>query len=263
LDPATITLHPVDNLPKRIAIKKVAMSSTHTVLLTFDNEIFAWGSNQHGQLGFGDTVDRPSPQKVETLKSKDVQSVAVGNGFSVFCCDRGTIMACGDHRLVGLGGNEDIARPALLDELLRVHVSELVCGSEHCLALTEEGEIFVWGNGEDGRLGTGKSEWISTPVQISTLDGVRVASCRAGVNASAVLTEDGHCLAMGNNQFNKLNLAHRQGFFTRERNDAFANILLPTMLKAFPARVIDVYLGEFHSGGKFDIANKVFPLFNI
>ncbi|RCN30894.1 kinase domain protein [Ancylostoma caninum] len=187
LDPSSITLRPVEDLPKRIAIKKVAMSSTHSMVLSYDNEVFAWGSNKHGQLGFGDTVDR-------------------------------------------------------------VHVSELVCGSEHCLALTEDGDVFVWGNGQDGRLGTGKAEWINTPTQISTIDGIRVTTCRAGFNASALLTEEGQLLAMGNNQFNKLNLAHRQGFFTRERSDAFNNILLPTMLKPFPARIIDVHLGEFHSG---------------
>ncbi|RCN30860.1 hypothetical protein ANCCAN_23365 [Ancylostoma caninum] len=166
----------------------------------------------------------------------------------VITCDRGTILTCGDGRLVGLGGKEDVTRPTLLDELLRVHVSELVCGSEHCLALTEDGDVFVWGNGQDGRLGTGKAEWINTPTQISTIDGIRVTTCRAGFNASALLTEEGQLLAMGNNQFNKLNLAHRQGFFTRERSDAFNNILLPTMLKPFPARIIDVHLGEFHSG---------------
>ncbi|KHJ97021.1 hypothetical protein OESDEN_03012 [Oesophagostomum dentatum] len=37
-------------------------------------------------------------------------------------------------------------------------------------------------------------------------------------------------------------------YYISPEMDAFANILLPTMLKAFPARVIDVYLGEFHSG---------------
>ncbi|EYB93008.1 hypothetical protein Y032_0187g1116 [Ancylostoma ceylanicum] len=248
LDPSSITLRPVEDLPKRIAIKKVAMSSTHTMVLSYDNEVFAWGSNKHGQLGLGDTVDRTTPQKVDTLKGKDIHSVAVGCGFSVITCDRGTILTCGNGRLVGLGGKEDVTRPTLLDELLRVHVSELVCGAEHCLALTEDGDVFVWGNGQDGRLGTGKAEWINTPTQISTIDGIRVTTCRAGFNASALLTEEGQLLAMGNNQFNKLNLAHRQGFFTRERSDTFNNILLPTMLKPFPARIIDVHLGEFHSG---------------
>ncbi|KIH44335.1 hypothetical protein ANCDUO_25640, partial [Ancylostoma duodenale] len=152
------------------------------MVLSYDNEVFAWGSNKHGQLGFGDTVDRhvgalylagplelyiqkALPQKVDTLKGKDIHSVAVGCGFSVITCDRGTILTCGNGRLVGLGGKEDVTRPTLLDELLRVHVSELVCGSEHCLALTEDGDVFVWGNGQDGRLGTGKAEWINTPTQ--------------------------------------------------------------------------------------------------
>lgn len=248
LDPGTITLRPVDHLPKRIAIKQVAVSCTHTMILSYDNELFTWGSNDHGQLGLGDTSDRVTPQKVESLRGRNIHSVGVGSGFSVICCDRGTILACGDARLTGLGGQQDITRPTLLDDLLREHVSELVCGSEHCMVLTEEGELYVWGNGQDGRLGTGKTELVSTPTRIAAVDGIRVSSCRAGVNASALITEDGQLLAMGSNQFNKLNLAHRQGFFTRERGDNFGDVLTPTLLKAFPVRVVDVHLGEFHSG---------------
>ncbi|VDL63121.1 unnamed protein product [Nippostrongylus brasiliensis] len=236
LDPGSITLRPVEDLPKRLTIKQVATSGSHTMVLSYNNEVFAWGSNEHGQLGLGDTKERLNPEKVEALRGKDVCSIGVGQGFSVVCCDRGTIMACGDARLVGLGGKEDVTRPTLIDDLLRVHVSELVCGPEHCLVFTEEGEIYAWGNGTDGRLGNGKSEWASAPVLISGLDGVRVSSCRAGTNASALLTDEGKLLAMGSNQFNKLNLAQRQGFFTRERNDNFGDILLPTMLKNFQMR---------------------------
>ncbi|KAK6046668.1 hypothetical protein COOONC_15827 [Cooperia oncophora] len=164
-----------------------------------------------------------------------------------------SVLVCGEGPFSWGCGTEDVTRPTLLDELLRVHISELVCGAEHCMALTEEGEIYVWGNGEDGRLGTGKSEWVITPAKSSVIEGIKITSCRAGINASALLTEDGRLLAMGNNQYNKLNLAHRQGFFSRdffarERNDKFPDILVPTMLKAFPVRVVDVHLGEFHTG---------------
>ncbi|PIO56334.1 hypothetical protein TELCIR_22267 [Teladorsagia circumcincta] len=89
------------------------------MVLSYDNEIFAWGSNAHGQLGLGDTVPRSKPERVEALRGRDVLSIGVGSGFSVVRCDRGTILTCGDARLVGLGGKEDVTRPTLLDELLR------------------------------------------------------------------------------------------------------------------------------------------------
>ncbi|VDO71763.1 unnamed protein product [Haemonchus placei] len=261
--------HDPEARPRAAEALRVAISRTHAMVLSYDNEIFAWGSNAHGQLGLGDT-------KVVSLRGRDVLSIGVGSGFSVVRCDRGTILACGDARMVGLGGNEDVTRPTLLDDLLRVHISELVCGMEHCMVLTEEGDIYVWGNGEDGRLGTGKSEWVTTPTKSCVVEGVRVTSCRAGINASALLTEDGRLLAMGNNHYNKLNLAQRQGFFTRERKvhpcivscttflektffqDKFSNILVPTIVKAFPNRVIDVHLGEFHTGVLLDSGEVYF-----
>ncbi|VDM68594.1 unnamed protein product [Strongylus vulgaris] len=58
LDPSSIILRPVEDLPKKIVIKKIAVSCTHTMMLSFDNEVFAWGWNNYGQLGLGDTAER-------------------------------------------------------------------------------------------------------------------------------------------------------------------------------------------------------------
>lgn len=36
-----------------------------------------------------------------------------------------------------------------------VDILAIACGPEHTLALGEGGKVFAWGNGSDGRLGTG------------------------------------------------------------------------------------------------------------
>jgi len=57
---------------------KIALSSTHCLAVTSEKFVYAWGSNAHGQLGFGDTIDRPSPTLVETLKMKAIAKIAAG-----------------------------------------------------------------------------------------------------------------------------------------------------------------------------------------
>uniref|UniRef100_A0A1I7XE73 non-specific serine/threonine protein kinase n=1 Tax=Heterorhabditis bacteriophora TaxID=37862 RepID=A0A1I7XE73_HETBA len=251
-DPGSISVTPVEGFPKKISIKQVAISETHQLVLTKDNAVFGWGDNSHGELGMGDKIPRQIPTQIDTLKGKNIQSVATGNGFSVICCDKGTLMVCGDARLVGLGEDagveRDVLRPTLMDSLLREHVSDMICGAEHSLVLTEDGDVYIWGNGADGRIGTGGTEWITTPTKITLTNLCRFVSGRAGADATALITEEGQIVVMGNNRYNKLNVAHRQGFFTKEKNENFDSILVPTPMKTFPSRVIDVHLGKDHSG---------------
>ena len=42
----------------------------------------------------------------------------------------------------------------------------MACGSTHVLAVTNEHEVFAWGNGDDGRLGLGSSESHPTPQEV-------------------------------------------------------------------------------------------------
>ena len=50
-----------------------------------------------------------------------------------------------------------MATPTLLESLQHVFVKKLAVnsGGKHCLALSAEGEVYSWGEGEDGKLGHG------------------------------------------------------------------------------------------------------------
>lgn len=43
--------------------------------------------------------------------------------------------------------------------------------------------------------------------------------------------------------------------------DNFGDVLTPTLLKAFPVRVVDVHLGEFHSGGRSKRAEALYCVY--
>lgn len=53
----------------------IAVGSEHTLALTSDGEIWAWGSNGDGQLGLGHTGAVREPQMITNLTGKSIKQV--------------------------------------------------------------------------------------------------------------------------------------------------------------------------------------------
>lgn len=51
-------------------VVSVAAANRHTVVATNDGQVFSWGSNLQGQLGYGtsDSASNATPRMVEVLK---------------------------------------------------------------------------------------------------------------------------------------------------------------------------------------------------
>ena len=56
-----------------------------------------------------------------------------------------------------MGGTDSVAVPTMLDKLQNYFIKQIAvnAGGKHCLALTADGEVFSWGEAEDGKLGHG------------------------------------------------------------------------------------------------------------
>lgn len=53
-----------------------------------------------------------------------------------------------------------------------LHCIQISAGTEHTAAVTSTGEIWVWGNGSQGRLGLGDSTPRHTPARVDGLPGI-------------------------------------------------------------------------------------------
>jgi len=60
-------------------IDDVSVGSEHTLALTCDGQVWAWGSNSDGQLGIGHTVAVREPQLVGGLGSNLIKQVRYGH----------------------------------------------------------------------------------------------------------------------------------------------------------------------------------------
>ena len=60
---------------------------------------------------------------------------------------------------LGVGGTDNILAPTVLSSLvsksIKVTKVAVHSGGKHCLAVTTAGELYAWGEGDDGKLGLG------------------------------------------------------------------------------------------------------------
>ena len=70
-------------------------------------------------------------------------------------------------------------------------------GPFHSLALTADGGVWSWGDGEDGPLGHGDEQNQLLPKKVEALAGRRVVAVSAGTYHSLARTADGAVLTWG------------------------------------------------------------------
>ncbi|XP_036838558.1 RCC1 and BTB domain-containing protein 1 isoform X5 [Oncorhynchus mykiss] len=150
-------------------ITQVACGSHHSLALTHDGEVFAWGYNNCGQVGSGATANQPTPRRVTNcLQGKVVMGIACGQTSSMAVLDNGEVFGWGynGNGQLGVGNNGNQLTPCRLAALQGLCVLQIASGYAHSLALTDEGLLYAWGANTYGQLGTGNKSNQLSPVHI-------------------------------------------------------------------------------------------------
>ena len=69
----------------------------------------------------------------------------------MYMCD--IYFSLGEHGRLGHGNNTAQKTPKLIAGLFGMVVSQVACGNRHSAAVTIDGALYTWGDGEYGRLG--------------------------------------------------------------------------------------------------------------
>jgi len=64
-------------------ISKYHAQKCSAVALDANGRVYAWGKNDCGQLGLGDSRDRKLPTQLQSLKQKQIRNIAIGDEFVV------------------------------------------------------------------------------------------------------------------------------------------------------------------------------------
>ena len=155
-------------------VKKVAVHSggKHAMALTVDGRVFSWGEGDDGKLGHCSRLSCDKPRIIEALKSKRVRDISCGSSHSAAITSSGELFTwgCGEYGRLGHGDNVTQWRPKQVKQLSEHRVVQVACGSRDAqtLALTDDGMVFSWGDGDFGKLGRGGSEGCAIPQNVET-----------------------------------------------------------------------------------------------
>ena len=108
------------------------------------------------------------------------------------------IADCGDD-VYAIGKDyNDNSEPFKLDGICKSGVQGFFFGRGHVIALTDEGNVFAWGQNDRHQCGNGGKEYLRMPTQINFYDE-KAKSVACGWDHTLVLTESGSVYAWGRN----------------------------------------------------------------
>jgi len=156
-----------------------------------------------GPSGLGYDLDAEiicqlTPKRVDALSQERVVGVALGAGFTLVVTDAGAVFSFGFSRDGGLGHGslESEVLPRRIEALAQTgrRFIAVAAGYCHAPALTEEGELYGWGDEEAN--GHGREE--RTPQRVAALIGLtRIKLVDAKEYASCAVTEMGELFTWG------------------------------------------------------------------
>lgn len=175
-------------------VQAISAYGRHTLALTEDGKVWAWGCNESGELGTG-SMGGDSNVPVEVKGLDDVIAVAAGRSTSLALKKDGTVWIWGDaHRRSGS------VVPVQVEELS--HMVAIGSGANSFYALKDNGSAWAWGGG-DGTLGDQPfTNGSSAPVEVSLGGDVQMIS--GGWDHALALRKDGTVWAWGANEEGQL-----------------------------------------------------------
>ena len=173
-------------------VVKISMGYAHSAAITENGDLYLWGENRFGCLGTGDSEDRELPVKIMS----GVKDVSLGLYFSGAVTESGDLYMWG-YNDVGQLGTEEISTKEYSPAPVKImeHVNDVELGASKAAAITEDGELYVWGSSSCGYTVDGEAEGSRTPVKI--MDNVKMVSLGKNTEFGAALTEDGSLYTWG------------------------------------------------------------------
>lgn len=174
----------------------------HSLVLTKNHTVFAFGQNSSGQLGRGNSTNDYASSLVPNLNN--VVAVSAGYSHSLFLKTDGTVWSCGSNIYgeLGIGGVNNSNKLNLVQVSGLTNIIAIAAGKSnncHSLFLKNDGTVWACGNNAHGQLGDGTTTNRFAPVQVSGL--ANIISIKAGTTHSLFLKNDGTVWACGENQY--------------------------------------------------------------
>lgn len=179
-------------------VNQVEVGNSHMVVLTTEGEVLTCGSAQWGRIGNLESDDQLFLEPVEMLGSgTDVCQIETGRDFSMALTKKeGVVFTWGKNEKGQCGTGSGLSVEMYAMEPMPVPVEGMLegrkvvkisAGDSHAAALTDKGELFVWGMGIHHQ-----------PDLVVDLAHANIVDVKCGKNVTFALDKDGKVYVIGN-----------------------------------------------------------------
>ena len=250
--------------------KLISCGNEHSLILSKNNEVYGFGSNEDGVLGSNNIKLKTFEPLLIHFGEKDeytkkIRQISCGTVHNLALTDDGKIFSWGAAQGGQLGHDEKfllkcsggnkffyVSRPSIISSFLDIKINKISCGEAHSVALSNNGNVYSWGFGSNGQLGLGfcedsfelgkglvKSRKL-IPEKID-INGIKNIQC--GKTFTMFINKENKLLGCGNNDLNQLGFNFEKNFNKKNCHC----LIYPTLIDSFSTfEVKKIACGEGH-----------------
>jgi uncharacterized repeat protein (TIGR02543 family) len=199
-------------------IIKLDLAKERSGILTSSGRLIIWGNNTYGQLGNNTTTDSWVPVLINekfpiNLVEDPIVDFSLGTSHSVAVTEYGRVFTWGSSSLgrLGLGNTSSKLVPTeiidRIDLVLNEKVIKVYAGQDQTMGLTNHGNIWVWGNHNQNRLGTTSTLYSivwPTKLSLNLNENELVDEINLSNTFNGFLTTNGRLFMFGENIWGQL-----------------------------------------------------------
>ena len=191
-------------VPDLFDVTAIGAGWNHSIALKGNGTVWAWGNNDYGQLGVGDTTTRTAPVQVRNASGSGfltgVSEIA-GGYFHNVARQGGLLVSWGRGEVGQLGNGAAIGSLLPTGVSSPPNVVAISSKGSHTLALTSDNTLWGWGLNYYGQVGVGiELNYVANPTQVLT----NVVQASAGMSTSMALLANGVPVSWGLNNRGQL-----------------------------------------------------------
>jgi alpha-tubulin suppressor-like RCC1 family protein len=230
----------------------IITGANHNFAVTEAGAVFAWGGNNVGQLGRGNTTNATSPVAITALNQflwGGELHIITGQHHNFGVTEAGEVDAWGFNNMGGQLGRGDTTNATLpvavpvLDQFFWDGELHIISSFSHNFGVTETGVVYAWGYNAYGQLGQGITD-ATSPMVVNALkhffwDGELHIITGGYYNLG--VTEAGVVFAWGVNYYGQLG--------REDTTNATLPVALPALDQFFWDGELHIVTGEDHNFG--------------
>ena len=199
-------------------VKEIAVESQSSnkcvAAISYDGELYMWGSNKHGQLGLGQTAKELPNVTVPTIVPihDKIKKVSIAGETVAAITENNELYMWGSDNNGRLGtddGVNDYKNPINNDlntpTKIMDGVSDVKISQYNTMVLSISGAVYIWGEWRSDMLGDGSDQYRSAPDLTNPIADNAKYIALSNINA-AVITEDGSLYMWGKNNYGQLGI---------------------------------------------------------